>query len=667
VIQCQICQVTNDETAQFCRECGGRLQAPAPPVQASQSFAEPEAAQPEPPRRAKLRSPLFGGGGDDIDEEDAPSPSFKRVKSGQTGPNPSTSSQSGSGGQRRGLRSPLLGGDDDDMDEEDVAPKAKTGFGPFQHSNAKQKKTEFPHRHHDENEGHEAGNSQAANPNQGGAGGQKSTGARGLRSPLLGGGGGSDDGYDDDSAGRGKSRPTKPGKLRSPILGGGGGGDDYYEDEGFEEAQEQVNDPTALRSPLLAVRTPRSHAPQSSQAPQQQQAPQAPQAPSPVNQQVNSQAQSPLNMQVPEPKPSPFVQGPYSQASTSNAPNFALAGGPSLNPAAMPSVQAGSMPTAQAEAPYRGGPNYQPFPPDQSSQPSVVAPPAPTQQPAYSPPAAPAAPQNFNQNKSQNQNGAEAQAPQTFSPDQDPYSFGLGGNTFGSPAPSGVASPAPSPSASSSALASLSPGPSASPSPSSSYQAPLPPAPTASQTRPNQQALPPNPSASATALPEMPAPAAPKPSTARTTGTRFDAAEIDEPEAPKARGMRGSKLLADVTDDTIGPLDRRSRFADRRSAPRGERRTSPGASDQDAFDDHEPVQTLRGGSSYSAGAGGAAPNPMAPLLMASAVIALICKGYYISSFKPDVLLHNMPGTIDQGASILVLIAIILFALKSQSR
>jgi hypothetical protein len=58
---------------------------------------------------------------------------------------------------------------------------------------------------------------------------------------------------------------------------------------------------------------------------------------------------------------------------------------------------------------------------------------------------------------------------------------------------------------------------------------------------------------------------------------------------------------------------------------------------------------------------------MAPLLMAAAVIALIAKGYYMSSFKLDILAHNVPGTIDQVASMLVLIGIIMFAMKASQK
>jgi hypothetical protein len=537
------------------------------------------------------------------------------------------------------------------MDEEDVAPRGKAGFGAFQ--GGRQKKTEFPHRHHDEGDAQDPGHA----PGQGNTGGQKNTGARGLRSPLLGGGGGGDDSYDDDAPRGGKARPMKPGKLRSPILGGGSGGDDYYDDEVFEEEElQEINDPTVLRSPLLAVRTPRAHHPQN-QATTNNQPPQPAQRPMAAPEPAQAQA----NMQAPDGKSAPFVQGPYSQASTGNAPNFALAGGP-----AMPQAP---VQVTQADPAFRGGPNYQPFPPNQSAQAAVGAPQAPSQQPAYSPPPAPAAPPGFGQKS--NQAGASAPVAVAVAPAQDPYAYGLASNLASNLA-GNPTEPMPS----------ADPTPSAQ-QPSSNYQAPLPPAPSAAAPRPNQPALPPNPSSvspssSATALPsmpktpgEIPTPNTAKAGSAKATGTKFDAADSGEVEAIKHRGMRGSKLLGDVTDDPVGPMDRRSRFNDRRTTPRGSDRRGGSASSLADDDDHdrEPVQTLRGGShaNLSGGGASAAPNPMAPLLMIAALIGIIIKGLYISSFKMDELMHNLPATIDQVWGIVVLLAIVLFAVKAQSR
>jgi hypothetical protein len=171
---------------------------------------------------------------------------------------------------------------------------------------------------------------------------------------------------------------------------------------------------------------------------------------------------------------------------------------------------------------------------------------------------------------------------------------------------------------------------------------------------------------------EIPTPNVPKPGSAKATGTKFDAAESDEGGAIKPRGLRGSKLLGDVVDDPVGPMDRRSRFNDRRTTPRGsDRRGGSNVSHLDDDDDHdrEPVQTLRGGShtTMSGGGASAAPNPMAPLLMIAAVVGIFIKGYYISTFKPDVLMNNLPATIDNAWGIVVLLALVLFAVKSNSR
>ena len=59
MIQCPICQVDNDDQAQFCLECGGRL---SPKVTAQQPMPQlaPDTTKPEPPKpRRKLHSPIL--------------------------------------------------------------------------------------------------------------------------------------------------------------------------------------------------------------------------------------------------------------------------------------------------------------------------------------------------------------------------------------------------------------------------------------------------------------------------------------------------------------------------------------------------------------------------------------------------------------------------------
>ena len=605
MIQCQICQVTNDESAQFCRECGGRLQTAAPlqpSAATTHTESEPQevAAHVDPPKRQRLHSPILGGGGGNDDDIDPPAPSFQRVKSGQGNPGGSGSNPSLSQG-RRGLRSPLLGGDGDEMDEPDVAPRGKSGFGGF--GGGKQKKTEFPHRHHEAEENHEqsqnpnAGSGSGSGSGPGAIGGQKSTGARGLRSPLLGGGAGDGDyagGYEGDNP-RASGKQSKSGRLRSPILGGGGGGDDYYEDEIFDDQVEEINDPTVLRSPLLAARSPKhSNAGASMQG---------------------TPAMSNQNIPVGGPKAAPFVQGPYTQASAGNAPNFAASSPP--------------MPQAQPDpANAQGGPNFAAFPPNQGNQIGII-PQAPNQAPAYTPPPAPPAP-------------APAMPP--ANPEQ--YSYGV-------PASAGQ-----------------NPNLSAQNMTPPNYQAPMPKPPMPQQTgnslngmpRPNQQALP-----SADRSNDRPNDSNNRSNNLNSsTGTGMEPA-VDE-AAPKARGMRGSKLLGDVSDDPIGPLDRRARFADRRGTSRG---TGHGMSavDDDEDDDQSFSKGNRGGSNNFGAPGSGGANPMAPILMALAVVALIAKGYYMSTYmgNPNLFTTALPATIDQLTSMLVLVGIILFALKAAQK
>lgn len=68
MIQCPICQVDNDDQAQFCLECGGRL---SPKVTAQQPMPQlaPDTTKPEPPKpRRKLHSPILGGPESDFDD-----------------------------------------------------------------------------------------------------------------------------------------------------------------------------------------------------------------------------------------------------------------------------------------------------------------------------------------------------------------------------------------------------------------------------------------------------------------------------------------------------------------------------------------------------------------------------------------------------------------------
>lgn len=330
MIQCQICQVANEDIAQFCKECGGRLTpskplvnspAPAQPAQLGtaappQPVAPEQHAQPKP----KLRSPLFGGTDADnnFDDEEEPQPVLNKAKS-------------------KGLRSPLLGAVDEDEDEEPAfEPKPRDAksrgamrsplFGGGDGGKNKEHKSTFPHRSHDIEPDHEP--SPAAKLE---AGRHQS---KGLRSPLLGG-----DDFDPEAGlaeepgiqGKAAGQVKAHHRLRSPIFGS----DDGYEDEIFDEEVEDVDDPNVLRSPLLAVKTPRAKAPQSTQPQAQPQAP-APQnaPPAPV---VMPALPMPVANTMP-PAPAPYPAAPQAFAGNSpSAPPAAPTSAPRYEPKPAPS------------------------------------------------------------------------------------------------------------------------------------------------------------------------------------------------------------------------------------------------------------------------------------------------------------------------------------------
>lgn len=336
VVQCDICQVVNDEMAQFCKECGGRLpvrpQAGVSPGGQPEQQAEPvkkprprlkspilgsseddddfqddasdlgPSSTPAPRKKKGLRSPILGGA-DDYEEDEAEERPRPRGKGGLRSPmlggadddddfeEPPKPKQ---GRAKGGLRSPMLGGandfDDDDDYSEPQAPLGKGGLrspilgGGDPSSKAKRKSPilgggreakdhiEFPHRAHNEEE----------EPHL-------NTRPKGLRSPLLGG----DDGDFEEMpeptrrkspgghSGEPHHQPQSPGqssgqsgmrKLRSPILGGADT-DDFDDYEDDDDDEYDDEDETVLRSPLLAARSPSKRA--KPNRPEQQAAPQA--------------------------------------------------------------------------------------------------------------------------------------------------------------------------------------------------------------------------------------------------------------------------------------------------------------------------------------------------------------------------------------------------------
>lgn len=542
MIQCQICQVENEESAQFCRECGGRLQAPKPSIPApapaplSPAPAAPASSAPAAPR-PKLRSPLFGGGGGDDDgdaDEPAEQPVLNKSKS-------------------KGLRSPLLRSDDDDDDapEPKVNNSKSRGGGGLRSpmfggggdgGKNKDHKSTFPHRSHefDEEEPRPAAKLEPGRHQ-----------SKGLRSPLLGG-----DDFDPEAGlaedpgiqGKAAGQIRAHHRLRSPILGDV---EDGYEDEIFDEEAEDVDDPTVLRSPLLAVRAPRQKTPLA-QPSQASAAPEPPKPPAPITmqspqsqmQQMQQMQQSPPQNEQPMPRSANYGYG---------------------------------------QQPVPGGPAQGP-------------PTAPTSAPSYEPRPAPSPSNSQYSMAAQSAQPNPAPLPGMSNPGQGPAHYDYGVQTANA-APTTVPTPMPTP------------------------------------------------------VPSGPAPA--------------PLAKADDSK----KGMRGSKLLAtgdtnndDDEDLLVGPKDRRNKSRERRM-PRTDRRA--GALDIDDDDDVLPMAGRRG----SAGASGGSPNAMAPLLMASAAVALICKIYIFlpQLSAPDLFTKYLPSAVEQISTMAVLVCLILFALKSSQK
>lgn len=392
MIQCQICQVANEDEAQFCRECGGRLtpakppspvNVPAPQMPAPQIPAPAASNTASSAARPKLRSPLFGGGDDegtapDLDDDDDDMPSLNK-------------------GKGKGLRSPLLGGaDGDDEDEPRArdkkpkgAPRPLFGGGGGDHGKNKDHKSTFPHRTHeiDDEEPRPAAKLEAGRHQ-----------AKGLRSPLLGG-----DDFDPEESfedpgiqGKAAGQVKAHHRLRSPVLGGGS--DDDYEDEIFDEVDD-TDDPNVLRSPLLAVKTPRpktgaSPASPAPLAPVQQQAAFQP-APEPYTPAAPARVQQPLpgyqGSYVNGPNANPAAQNASSTQNSAPAqyPPVAPSSAPSYEPKPAPSPSSSqfampAQPMSPGPQSYQQPPAARPMPPAAPMQP-MPAPPVPSASDSPSP------------------------------------------------------------------------------------------------------------------------------------------------------------------------------------------------------------------------------------------------------------------------------------------
>lgn len=448
MINCDICQVANDDALLFCKDCGGRLKrptpapavdiSPAPVVQAPQApkpklrspilgggsdedfedepvrpagkgktksskglrspmlggggdddFDEPEE---HPVKRGKggLRSPMLGGasGDDDSDEPEEPSP--KRGKGGLRSPILGSSGDEPQakpkGRSKGGLRSPILGGaaDLDDDDDDDDYQPAPKGRGLRSPILGGGDK----HAKHDIEFPHRHTDLPAPEEHENTGRPGKS---RGLRSPLLGG----DDGDFEEMPSIEAARPhgtSQSGRLRSPILGGGG---DYIDDEYEEEDEAKPDDPTALRSPLLAVRAPRAEKPKA-----EAKAPAQPHQP-PAVQQIQQPA--PVHQPAPVPQaplPSPTATGNSFTSFDPSASQTQMAAMPAPNQAPRYQPQPAPKPTNtnyNLGTPGQTLVNLDPAPAHNFNAPPAVPPNPPAAPPAPAAPAKPAAPQADNQ------------------------------------------------------------------------------------------------------------------------------------------------------------------------------------------------------------------------------------------------------------------------------
>jgi hypothetical protein len=258
--ECSSCQTVNDNSAQFCLECGQKL-APV-----GRGSAPDEQVPSAPSGRPRLHSPILGGY-EDID--DAPR---KQEKPKNTAPR----------AKGAHLRSPLLGGSDADDDDQEVfddtamksskgrAPQSKPGgkmrsplFGKSGPSSDDDYEEDFPLRDRNTDRSPFPHRSRPREADPGTPAPQQhapqqSSGKAHLRSPLLGGSDADDFEEEQFSPPAGRKQQQQPGnsrpqKLKSPMFdrASGSGSYDDYDDEEVDD----VDDPNVLRSPLLAAKS----------------------------------------------------------------------------------------------------------------------------------------------------------------------------------------------------------------------------------------------------------------------------------------------------------------------------------------------------------------------------------------------------------------------------
>lgn len=337
MIQCPVCQVSNEPNSQFCRECGNRIDRrnePRPKLKSPllSGYEEPETYDEEPnvsklrgvkpakPKapgdKPKLRSPLLAGDEEDESWDNAPEENRK----------------SGSGTGKNKLRSPLLGEGDDDDDDFDSPP---SGGMP------RIRRKPSP--------------SSALNPSMDNGG--QNTGNQGAKG-------------------------GKP-KLRSRLLDTS----DYEELDDDWDEDEPKEDAHALRSPLLRARTHQDDKPEKTFPPQPAPVPAPMQAPVPTTPmsplaQMNPPAamvpptQTPMPMHAPQaPQMPPVQQSPTPQVPQSPNSSGVFAQQPSFQPPNLPAPTPEVPNQKPLQMPGQPDENYLPPPiPQREATPAIPHP-----------------------------------------------------------------------------------------------------------------------------------------------------------------------------------------------------------------------------------------------------------------------------------------------------
>jgi hypothetical protein len=650
--ECSSCQTVNDNSAQFCLECGQKLapvgrgaapdeQAPAAPSSGRPRLHSPilggyediddSPRKPKEPKitapRAKgahLRSPLLGGNdGEDDDEEVFDDTAMKPGKGKPQGAKP--------GGK---MRSPLLGksgpSSDDDYEED------------FPLRDRNNDRSAFPHRSRPREADPEMPAPQQHAP-------QQSSGKAHLRSPLLGGS--DEDDYEEEqfSPPTGRKQPqqqpgnSRPQKLKSPMFdrASSSGGYNDYDDEEVEE----VDDPNVLRSPLLAAksRLPQARTNQnqprpypSNDAPQMQQNAQGMQ-PGQGQQGYNQQPQQPAyNQQAPS-------QQAYAAAPQQQQPM--QQGQPPQHQQQPQQVQQPQQPMGQTSP--------------QAGQAAFGAPPQNPQQPVF----APAPPINPNasanglqavpfpgqqsQPNQQSQPGHPGQTNPT--PLNQTYEYGAPGASL----TGGPSSPIPSASANANSQR------------STMMEFPV----QAQQAPQASAATPPAPQAASPTLQSTKAPIFPTVVSGTASGASSHALDDDEfsehpavndlaplpkPKPAKLGGGRFAQSASPLDDDDDDLTSNTGRGLPL-SAQQPISRKRPGAISS-ASDDHD----------HYAGSNAGGPATPIMVIFITGFLCTIAKAYFLFSFWKQFA-ASMPMLVDQLGQLALFVGLLIFAMQGSKK